>query len=328
MNHAPGTKISGSLNVPMVSVIIPTFNRKKELLRLLSSVTKQDYPPSRMEIIVVDDHSPDGTGDAVKENFPSVRTFRHDRERWVSATRNTGISHANGDYLLFIDDDNVMDPECVKNLVSTFNRPDNGKVGLVGPLMYYLKEPKTIWCAGIKRNMVTSQTKFIGRNELDIGQFTATTESDDFPNCFMISRESFSAAGPFDPENFPISYEESDIARRINGAGFRILFNPAAKVWHDMEPPRLGQGRNRLFHLGGPMRAYYMSRNRIIFHRMYSGRKQFAIFVGIFLWLFTAFYLRIILLNSDKQIRERLRIASGYMRGVIDGLSNRVEPIP
>ncbi|HEY3419606.1 MAG TPA: glycosyltransferase family 2 protein [Methanomassiliicoccales archaeon] len=325
MNHAPGTVNSADLDVPMVSIIIPTFNRKKELLRLLGSIAKLDYPVSRLDVIVVDDHSQDGTMEEVKVTFPNVRTYRHDKERWVSAARNTGISNANGDYLLFIDDDNVMDPECVKNLISTFENPDNGKVGLSGPLMYYLKKPETIWCAGIRRNMLTSQTTFIGRNELDEGQFTSTTESDDFPNCFMISRESFAAAGPFDHVNFPISYEESDIARRINRAGFRILFNPAAKVWHDIEPPMPGQGRNRLFHLGGPLRAYYMARNRIIFHRKYSNRKHFAIFVISFLWLFTVFYLRIILLNSDKRAGERIRIASGYLRGVVDGLSNRVE---
>lgn len=312
--------------MPLVSIIIPTFNRKKELLRLLDSLSKQVYPASRLEVIVVDDHSPDGTVEAVRELFPYVHIFRHDRERWVSAARNTGIDNSHGEFLLFIDDDNVMDPNCIVELIGTFQDLDRPKVGLVGPLMFYLKRPDTVWCAGIKRNMTTSQTTFVGRGGTDPGQQAQVTESDDFPNCFMISRESIGLAGPFDARDFPINYEESDIARRVNRAGFKILCNPAAKVWHDIEPPSPGTSRNRLFHLGGPFRAYYMSRNRIIFHRMYSGKVQFAGFATVFLWFFTLFYLRIIVINSDKKMMDRLRIASGYLRGLIDGLSGSTSP--
>ena len=327
MKDEAGAETTESRAVPLVSIIIPTFNRKMELLRLLDSIFKQEYPSPMIEVIVVDDHSPDGTVEAVNQDFPRVLTYRHDRERWVAAARNTGISHSKGEYLLFIDDDNVMDPKCVRELVGTFNDPDNGKVGVVGPLMFYLKKPNTVWCAGIKRNMITSQTTFVGRNELDHGQFIMTTESDDFPNCFMISRESIMAVGPFDAGKFPINYEESDIARRVNVQGFKILFNPSARVWHDIDPPTSGKDRNRLFHLGGPFRAYYMSRNRIIFQRLYSGKKEFACFTAVFLWLFTIFYLRVIIINSDKKMGDRLSIASGYLRGLIDGLSNNISPI-
>ena len=326
MNHAPGTETSGTEYVPLVSIIIPTFNRKTELLRLLDSITRLDYPASRLEIVVVDDHSSDGTVEAVKENFPYVHTYRHDRERWVSAARNTGLSNSKGDFLLFIDDDNVMDPNCVRELISTFTDPDHPKVGLVGPLMFYLTRPDTVWCAGIKRNMITSKTTFVGRDEVDRGQYRLVTESDDFPNCFMASRQSIEAAGPFDAHNFPINYEESDIARRIQRAGFKILCNPSAKVWHDIEPPLAGGSRNRLFHMGGAFRAYYMSRNRIIFHRLYSGRVRFACFTTVFLWLFTVFYLRIIIIDSDKKMGDRLTIASGYLSGLVDGLSNSISP--
>jgi GT2 family glycosyltransferase len=312
--------------VPLVSIIIPTYNRKRELLRLLDSIKGLEYPASRLEIVVVDDHSPDGTVEAVKENFPDVHTYWHDRERWVSAARNTGISNCSGDFMLFIDDDNIMDPKCVGELLSTFMDPGRPKVGLVGPLMFYLTRPDTVWCAGIKRNMTTSRTTFVGRDEIDHGQYSLVTESDDFPNCFMVSRRSIEAAGPFDPHNFPINYEESDIARRIARAGFTILCNPSAKVWHDIEPPLAGSGRNRLYHLGGPFRAYYLSRNRIIFQRLYSGKKEFACFATVFLWLFTVFYLRIIMISSDKKMRERMSIASGYLRGLVDGLSNNTSP--
>jgi GT2 family glycosyltransferase len=327
VNLAPDMDTSGTSNVPLVSIIIPTFNRKKELLRLLNSIAMQEYPTSRLEIIVVDDHSQDGTADVVKDTFPNVHIYSHDRERWVSAARNTGISKSKGEFLLFIDDDNVTDPKCIRELLSTFENPNNTKIGLVGPLMYYLEKPDTVWCAGIKRDMITSQTHFVGRNEVDHGQFTQTTQSDDFPNCFMISRKALDAAGPFDQKNFPINYEESDIARRVQLSGYDIILNPSAKVWHDIEPPRPGKSQNRLYHLGGPFRAYYISRNRIIFQRKYSGRREFAYFVTVFLWLFTLFYIRIIIMNSDVKISDRLGIASGYLRGVVDGLSNKIAPI-
>jgi glycosyltransferase involved in cell wall biosynthesis len=60
-------------NFPLVSVVIPTHNRKEKLIRLIKSIFRSDFPKNRLEVIVVDDFSSDGTSKGVKKLFPNVK---------------------------------------------------------------------------------------------------------------------------------------------------------------------------------------------------------------------------------------------------------------
>jgi hypothetical protein len=306
-------------SIPLVSVVIPTHNRKREVLRLLHSVFKSHYPKNKLEIIVVDDASTDGTYEAVKEAFPKVVLLRNDKDVFVSASRNIGIERSKGKYIFLVDDDNVISDTCILNLVKTANHNDL-QIGIIAPIMYYLKQPNRIWCAGSKRNMITSLTKKIGGNETDNGQFNGLIESKDFPNAFMIKKKVIEKAGSFDDKNFPCWYEEADFCERARKVGFRIVCNPEAKVWHDMPLPEKIEEKTRLFHVHDEFHAYYAGRNRILFHKKYSKRWQFLIFILVFNWLFTLYYIKVILFGSKKPLEERFKIAKAYLSGVIEGL--------
>jgi glycosyltransferase involved in cell wall biosynthesis len=89
---------------PVVSVIMPTFNRARLLERALRSALNQTY--NNLEIIVVDDASSDDTPDVVKTvQDERVRYIRHETNRGGSAARNTGIRNATGEFIAFLDDD-------------------------------------------------------------------------------------------------------------------------------------------------------------------------------------------------------------------------------
>jgi glycosyltransferase involved in cell wall biosynthesis len=100
-----------------VSVIIPTFNRKVALQVAIQSILKQTNPPS-FEIIVVDDCSTDGTD---KLDFfsidPRIRLICHSENKGGSVARNTGIASANGNWLAFLDSDDVWLPHRLKHQV-------------------------------------------------------------------------------------------------------------------------------------------------------------------------------------------------------------------
>ena len=88
----------------LVSVVIPTYNRRRLLPRAIESVLNQRSV--QFELIVVDDGSTDGTESALaKSGYPRIRFLRHDVRAGVSEARNTGIKHANGTYLAFLDSD-------------------------------------------------------------------------------------------------------------------------------------------------------------------------------------------------------------------------------
>jgi glycosyltransferase involved in cell wall biosynthesis len=94
---------------PLVSVVMPTFNRAQLLERALASALKQTY--RKLEIIVVDDASRDDTAAVVRNaGDDRVRYIRHDANKGGSAARNTGIRAALGEYIAFLDDDDEWEP--------------------------------------------------------------------------------------------------------------------------------------------------------------------------------------------------------------------------
>ncbi len=91
--------------MPKVSIIIPTHNRLSMLQEAIRSVLAQDFED--FELIVVDDGSTDGTADEVEKYGGRVKVFRHPENRGVSAARNSGIFHAKGKYVAFLDSDDL-----------------------------------------------------------------------------------------------------------------------------------------------------------------------------------------------------------------------------
>lgn len=94
-------------NLPLVSVIIPVYNGAKFLEEALQSVFAQDY--SNLEIIVVDDGSTDNSAEIV-QRFPWVK-YIYQKNQGVSVARNTAITKASGEYIAFIDSDDIWMPE-------------------------------------------------------------------------------------------------------------------------------------------------------------------------------------------------------------------------
>ena len=90
-----------------ISVIIPTFNRKKTLARAIQSVISQSLSP--YEILIIDDGSNDGTKEWVKENFQNIK-YIYQNNHGVSSARNVGIENAYGDWVAFLDSDDEWLP--------------------------------------------------------------------------------------------------------------------------------------------------------------------------------------------------------------------------
>ncbi len=97
--------------IPMVSVIIPTFNRASFITEAIDSILMQAY--SNLEVIVVDDHSTDDTEGIIKEmsvRYPEIVYLKNNHRKGPSGARNTGILAANGKYIAFLDSDDVWLP--------------------------------------------------------------------------------------------------------------------------------------------------------------------------------------------------------------------------
>jgi GT2 family glycosyltransferase len=306
----------------VVSVVVPTFNRKEKLARLLRSVMDSESPDAEVEVLVVDDGSTDGTVEMMREQFPGVQLVKTEAPSLISHTRNLGISRSRGDLIYLVDDDNVLDKGCLRTLVQTFQL--HPEAGMIGPIMYYLGSPDRIWCAGIDRSMITSLTKFIGRDEVDRGQFKDLIPTKDLPNAFMVRREAVTKAGPFDETLFPIHFEESDLGERLRRAGYSNYCQPTARDWHDIPVPDKGSDPLRLLHVHNPNRAFYAGRNRVLFFRLYCRPYEYALYALIFNWVMAFHYLSTILRSKTRTWKERMDIARSYVDGIFQGLSMKM----
>jgi len=126
------------MSPPKVSVIIPTYNRPDLLFRAIESVLDQTY--ASLECIVVDDGSP-ADSSSVVEKFGDdrLRYFEHETNQGASAARNTGIQHARGEYIAFLDDDDEWLPTKLDKQVEFFFKQSDD-IGLIYTWMNYRKQ--------------------------------------------------------------------------------------------------------------------------------------------------------------------------------------------
>jgi len=104
----------------MISVIIPTFNRAKLLLEAVHSVLDQKNIPEDVEIIVVDDGSTDNTREALAALAGKIAYIRHEHSG-VSKARNLGISRSNGEWIAFLDSDDLWLPDKLRAQMKFFS---------------------------------------------------------------------------------------------------------------------------------------------------------------------------------------------------------------
>lgn len=121
--------------MPKVSVVIPTYNRAHFLADAINSVLNQTF--KSIEIIVVDDGSTDRTKEALKRYALSIQYIFQDH-KGRSAARNTGINAAKGEYIAFLDDDDIWLPEKLENQVAFLDA--HSEIGLVHSFIELMDE--------------------------------------------------------------------------------------------------------------------------------------------------------------------------------------------
>src|SRR5437868_13792466 len=105
---------------PRVSFLISTFNRREVLLATLWRLHECGLPQHSFEIIVVDNASRDGTADAVSRHFPRVRLIRL-RDNGGSCAKNFGLRIAQGEFVMFLDDDSHPQPGSIGRMFRHFS---------------------------------------------------------------------------------------------------------------------------------------------------------------------------------------------------------------
>ncbi len=159
-------------NSPLISIIIPTFNREKIIGRAIRSILAQGY--YNIEIIIIDDCSNDNTKKVVESVDDQRIIFKRlAKNSGVSAARNAGIEIASGELIAFLDSDDEWLGDMLKNQIIAFNNHPECNAAVTGFIRYYGKTPEYIappagilnkdelLTAILRGNFITPQTLMI-----------------------------------------------------------------------------------------------------------------------------------------------------------------------
>ena len=196
---------------PRVSVGILTFNRRDALKKALESVLAQDR--SNLEVVVVDSASTDGTQELVRDEFPSVNYIRLPRNLGCPEGRNHILANCSGEFVVSVDDDGFLAEDAVRHVVAAF--ASDPTIGVVALRQVFTDEP------GSK-----TQT----------GDETPLTDAGCFSGGVSAFRRSMLDQTGGYPHDFFLFAEESFLSLRALEAGYRIVSEPRAVMFH----PRAG----------------------------------------------------------------------------------------
>jgi glycosyltransferase involved in cell wall biosynthesis len=202
----------------VVSVVVPTYNRKESLRKCLDSIFMQSYTRD-IEVLVVDDGSTDGTRELLEQyamSNPRLRFFRQDN-RGPSASRNKGIENARGDILCFTDDDCRVSEDWISKLVVGFK---DEKIGGVGGKIQTHK-PTTLIQRYVEDSRLLNQEKFKSTNFLITGNVA-------------YKRNVLLEAGGFDV--LLNACEDLDLSIRVQFLGYHLGYVDDAVVYHMFDP--------------------------------------------------------------------------------------------
>lgn len=103
-----------------LSIIVPLYNVEQYVEECIRSLYDQDIPQEEYEVICVDDCSPDNSAaiiERLQKEYSPLHLIRHERNKKLGGARNTGLRNAKGKYIWFVDSDDMLKPNCLKQLV-------------------------------------------------------------------------------------------------------------------------------------------------------------------------------------------------------------------
>lgn len=194
---------------PLVSVIIPTYNRAHLIEATIESVRQQTYP--HLEIIIVDDASKDNTEEVVKAIAdPRIRYICNETNQKASITRNNGVQSATGDYIAFLDSDDLWFPSKIElQLEAIQNHPEPERVVCYTQVKNNNGETVVVMPKrGIHETESVADYLFVYRGLMQTGTL-------------MMPRE-LALKTPFKPGIVP--YEDMDLCMKLGGKGAAFIF--------------------------------------------------------------------------------------------------------
>lgn len=291
---------------PVIAIVFPNWNAKDITLNLIKSLENLDYPHNKLQIICIDNGSSDGSQTAIKDMFNSLEKKQWNRAKLISFRKNMGaveaynvgfseaLSDKNVDYVWKLDNDIMVKPDSLKNLLTGLE--NNDKLGIVGSVVFplysydsYEENYKGSAEIGCKINFVTT---IITKKEITFSEYSKMTKSEIFTDidysigCSnLIRREVFEKIGLLD-DDFFLYYDDSYFAYSARKAGYLLGTVMNSEIFH--------KGSASTGGIMKPLGIYFTTLSELIFFKKTMTRLLFVIYypyISIKRFLLTIFRL-------------------------------------
>jgi GT2 family glycosyltransferase len=216
-----------SINDPLIDIIIPNWNGAPMLMDCLHSLANQTF--SDFRVTVIDNGSEDDSVSLVEVGFPQARTIQYDKNRGFSVAVNSGIRSATAPWLLLLNNDMEVAPDCMENLRSATQKYPDYQFFALKMLSFHQRD----FLDGAGDAVLKGGVGYkLGTMERDSEFYSA--DRDTFgasAGAGLYKSELFEKVGFFDPDFFAY-LEDVDFNMRARRNGFQCRYIGAAKVYH------------------------------------------------------------------------------------------------
>lgn len=219
---------------PLISILIPNKDHIEDLQKCMNSIEEKSTYKNYEFIIIENNSTEPETFDFYKEieKKENVTVLYYKDEFNYSKINNFGVEHANGEYLLLLNNDTeIINPDCLEEMLGYCMRED---VGIVGARLYY--EDDTIQHAGVVLGFggIAGHT-FIGSSRYDNGYFSRIICAQDYSAvtaaCMMTKKSLYQEVGGL-TEEFRVAFNDIDYCMKVRETGKLVVYNPAAELYH------------------------------------------------------------------------------------------------
>jgi GT2 family glycosyltransferase len=262
------------LVVVKIAVIIPTFNRATVITHTIDSLRAQTH--KEWELLIIDDGSTDETRNVVRQYSSENVTYTRTAHRGTPYAWNFGVERSKTDYVFLTADDVILHPNCLKTLADTTRKLPAEKLGAIAPKLIYTRDPTR---PTEKEKAVRKYARIDPVTGDVTGSFNIETQKIlELPiihGYSLISRKAFLEVGGFDEKTYKGNFwrEETDLWLRMRQKGYKLYYQPEAKIYCQKGTTQGGQWSNVKESL--LLYEYYVLRNHRAFLKKFYGNKSY-----------------------------------------------------
>lgn len=217
-------------NFPTVSIVIVNLNGKQLLRNCIKSIKRLDYPGEKLEVVVVDNGSTDGSVEFLHENYKSVKVIRNTKNEGFAKPSNDGARAAKGEYVAFLNSDMRVEKNWLIELMRSLERSNAKCAGSVilnwdGKRLDFAGGGVNFLGLGYHNdfNRPMSEMEPLLKNDREL-LFACG-------GAMIVERETFLFAGGFDEDYFAY-FEDTDLGWRLNILGCKTVLSVKSRVYH------------------------------------------------------------------------------------------------